>query len=569
LGALLDYLRSLSTVPGEQANDAVLLDRFIAERDDAAFAQLYQRHGPLVWGVCRRVLGQGADAEDAFQATFLVLLRKAHAIGKRTSVRSWLYGVAYRVAARARAQRMRPPPTVVAAAAPDPGRSAQARELRAVLDDEVSRLPERLRLAIVCCYFEGRTHDDAARLLGCSRGTIASHVARARHRLRDRLARRGLTLGAGALGMALAQEAERAAAAMPAIMLANTAVSARVAALAKGATRAMFMSKLITTSVCLVGLLLLAGILTAAALATPGDPTAQNKVQPQPERQAAAQAPAPDPLDAARKASIAAADLRSATGTAVFEQYVQEQGAKEPTLTTRAKVKVFFDQGKYLLRFTYETKRENTTYETRDGKVTKAKLVEWKPREFVILYDGKDAYSITFADAIRPAGCMMEIYPAMPVPEFPWKDVARLGLQMLDVDGVLKNLGRDAVTMAKLPAGVFRGTFHYKGAPVQCTFDVAAAADFNVTAVNVTNQGDATVVQKRTATWKKVAGRWYALELVDQFDNRHLSATGSLTRSVLRYDTFEPGATIDPKQFTLAALPIPERVYRLDRRPPP
>jgi RNA polymerase sigma factor (sigma-70 family) len=588
--AILDYLRSLSAVPAERASDADLLDRFIRERDEAAFALLFERHGPLVWGVCRRVLGWTPDAEDAFQATFFVLLRRAHAIGKRTSLRSWLYGVAYRVAARARANRVRRPPVVQVLPGTDVVDDAALREVRAVLDDEVSRLPERLRLAIVLCYFEGRTHDEAAQLLGCPRGTIASHVARARQRLHARLVRRGVTLTAGACAATLAHEAALAAANVPIIApwvagSSSGAVPAQVANLAQGATRAMLMTKLKMISLCSTVLLLIAGILTAAALATPGAQAPPAGAKPQLGINETAEGtpvqgapvlgtavlgtpvqgtPVQDPLDAARKASIEAGKIQSAAGTAIFEQYIQDRGAKELSLRTRAKVKVSFDQGKYLLRFAYETKLETTTYESADRKISETRLAE-----VVILYDGKDAYSITFADKISPAGCMMEIYPRLPVPEFPWKDPARLATQVFNLDDVLKNLDRDAVKMTKLTTGGYRGSYHFKNAPeVQCTFDVEPEVGLNVTTTKVSNRGNPTVVQSGTAKWKKIAGRWYVEQLIQEFDNRHLSERGYLQRSVLRYETFEPGAKVDAKQFTLEALPIPEKVYRIDRRSP-
>jgi RNA polymerase sigma factor (sigma-70 family) len=582
--AILDYLRSLSAVPAERASDADLLDRFIRERDEAAFALLFERHGPLVWGVCRRVLGWTPDAEDAFQATFFVLLRRAHAIGKRTSLRSWLYGVAYRVAARARANRVRRQRVVQVLPGADVVDDAASRELRAVLDDEVSRLPERLRLAIVLCYFEGRTHDEAAQLLGCPRGTIASHVARARQRLHARLVRRGVTLTAGACAATLAHEAALAAANVPIIAPwvagSSSAVPAQVANLAQGATRAMLMTKLKMISLCSTVLLLIAGILTAAALATPGAQAPPAGAKPQLGIKETAESapvlgtpvqgtPVQDPLDTARKASIEAGKIQSAAGTAIFELYIQDRGAKELSLRTRARVKVSFDQGKYLLRFAYETKLETTTYESADRKKSETRLAEWKPSEFVILYDGKDAYSITFADKISRAGCMMEIYPRLPVPEFPWKDPARLATQVFNLDDVLRSLDRDAVKMTKLTTGGYRGSYHFKNAPaVECTFDVEPEVGFNVTATKVTNRGNPTVVQSGTAKWKKIAGRWYVEQLIQEFDNRHLSERGYLQRSVLRYETFEPGAKVDAKQFTLEALPIPEKVYRIDRRSP-
>jgi RNA polymerase sigma factor (sigma-70 family) len=571
-GAVLDCIRSLAAAPGgSDGDDSALVDRVAADGDHAAFTLLFERHGPLVWAVCRRVLGQTPDAEDALQATFLVLLRRARAISKRTSVRSWLYGVAHRIAVRARAggRRRHLPSTV--SPVPDPSQDAALREVRAVLDEEVSRLPERLRIAIILCYFEGRTNDEAAGLLGCTRGTIASNLARARERLRSRLARRGVTLAAGAFAAMLSQEAGLAAPAVPSLAPpTGGATSPRVTDLAEGVIRTMYLSNLNVTGLCLAVLLAIASVLTAAFPASDDRvPQAGDNPKSNPRRPVGAPA-SDDPLESARKASMEAAMIQSAVGTAIFEQYFQERGEKEPTLSTRAKVCLSFDQGKYLLHFAFEKKLQKTLFDDSGAKKTTAKLVDWRPRDFVILYDGRDAYSITFADGISPAGCMMEIYSGLPVPEFPWKDPARLGTQVLNIDGLLKNVGRDAIKMAKLPDGGYRGVYHLpNGAKVRCEFDVVPDVGFNVTALKVFNEGDDTPVQSGAATWKKINGRWYVERLVDEFDNRHLNPNGRLVRSVLRYETFEPGAAVDAKQFSLESLPIPEKVYRLDRRTEP
>jgi RNA polymerase sigma factor (sigma-70 family) len=180
--------------------DGQLLGLFVSRHDDDAFEALLRRHGPMVLGVCRRILADPHEAEDAFQATFLVLVRKAASIAKQQSVGSWLYGVAYRIAvkAKARARRRRAEerqavnrPT---AAPPD---EVLWRDLRPVLDEEVNRLPEKYRAPVVLCYLEGRAYAEAARQLGCSKGTIALRLAGAQQRLRARLNRRGVALSVG------------------------------------------------------------------------------------------------------------------------------------------------------------------------------------------------------------------------------------------------------------------------------------------------------------------------------------------------------------------------------------
>src|SRR5262249_31655390 len=166
---------------------AQLLERFALQREDAAFTALVRRHGPLVLGVCRRILHNWHDAEDAFQATFLVLARKAGSITKQESVASWLYQVAYRTAVRARARTARRQEREQRAGTPEAdGTLAEVtgRELVAVLDEELYQLPQRYRAPLVLCYLQGRTRDQAARQLGWSLRALKHLLERARQRLR-------------------------------------------------------------------------------------------------------------------------------------------------------------------------------------------------------------------------------------------------------------------------------------------------------------------------------------------------------------------------------------------------
>lgn len=210
--SVLAYLRTLDVTGTGENSDAVLLERYITREDMAAFAELVHRHGPLVWAVCRRVLGHEAEAEDAFQATFLVFVRKARSIDKQENVRSWLYSVAVRVAARARGRVLR---RQIREQELRDGIGDKAvthdevlwRELRSVLDAEVNRLPAHERLPVILCYLEGKTYAEAASELGCPKGTVAARVARGRERLRHRLARRDVTLTVGLLSAVLTREA--------------------------------------------------------------------------------------------------------------------------------------------------------------------------------------------------------------------------------------------------------------------------------------------------------------------------------------------------------------------------
>jgi RNA polymerase sigma factor (sigma-70 family) len=195
-------------------SDEELLERFVAGRDqgaEAAFAAVVERHGAMVLGVCRRVLGNQHAAEDAFQATFLVLARKAAAIAHKKQLASWLYGVARRAAldARARSTRRQAREKRLDAMLPaEPTDHAFMSELRTILDEELARLPERHRAAIVLCELEGLSRREAALRLGVSEGTLSSRLARGKARLRERLTRRGLTVAAVTLTATLNQEAQ-------------------------------------------------------------------------------------------------------------------------------------------------------------------------------------------------------------------------------------------------------------------------------------------------------------------------------------------------------------------------
>lgn len=216
LGGVLRQLRKLVGVGTDVdvLSDAHLLDRFASARDEAAFAELVRRHGSMVLGVGRSVLNDAHAAEDVFQATFLVLARKAASIRKQDSVGNWLYGVAYRIARNARVsaarrrERERQAPSASAAAA---GEEAMSRELCPLFAEELNRLPEKYRAPLVLCYLEGKTNEEAAQELRWPSGTIKGRLARAREVLRGRLARRGVGLAATAVGVELAEVSASAA----------------------------------------------------------------------------------------------------------------------------------------------------------------------------------------------------------------------------------------------------------------------------------------------------------------------------------------------------------------------
>jgi RNA polymerase sigma factor (sigma-70 family) len=233
--------------------DAQLLDRFMENHDDTAFAGLVKRHGPLVWGVCRRVLDQH-DAEDAFQATFLVLFRKAASIRHAEKLPSWLHGVARQTALQLRRgitrRRVRERPITHV---PEPAMVEHDvwRDVRPLLDQELSRLPEKYRVVVLLCDLEGQTRKEVAQQLGLPEGTIGGRLARARALLTKRLARHGVVLSGAWAGLV---SMHAVSAAPPAAVLCSTfatgrmdrtgMISAKVAALAKGVLKTMFLTRL-------------------------------------------------------------------------------------------------------------------------------------------------------------------------------------------------------------------------------------------------------------------------------------------------------------------------------------
>src|SRR5579871_4806304 len=225
---LLESPRSCAPAPDETTmTDRQLLQDFVEHNEQAAFSLLVERHGPMVYGVCRRILGNHHDAEEAFQATFLILARKARSIVQRELLTKWLYQVAYHTALRAksvvvkRRTAERPLEHV-----PEPHASEHDSwpELKQVLDQELNRLPDKLRIPILLCDLEGKTGREAAAILNCPQGTVADRLTKARVTLAQRLTRRGFVLSAGSLAVLLSQEV--ASAAVPSALAATTVKAA-------------------------------------------------------------------------------------------------------------------------------------------------------------------------------------------------------------------------------------------------------------------------------------------------------------------------------------------------------
>jgi RNA polymerase sigma factor (sigma-70 family) len=255
----IEHLRRVVLLrDGGGLTDGQLMDEFVTHHEKAALAALVHRHGPMVWGVCWRVLRNNHDAEDAFQSTFLVFVRKAASVVPKEMIGNWLYGVAYQTALNARAivarRRQKERPVIDVPQQPP---EDKWNDLLPLLDQELSRLPDKYRAAIVLCDLEGKTRHEAAKQLGLPEGTVASQVARGRTLLAKRLARRGAEYSGGALAAVLSQNALTAS--VPAVVLSSTIkavtavtagqamaglFSAKVAALSDGVVKTMYLKQL-------------------------------------------------------------------------------------------------------------------------------------------------------------------------------------------------------------------------------------------------------------------------------------------------------------------------------------
>jgi RNA polymerase sigma factor (sigma-70 family) len=279
-------LRQLALREGDTLTDGVLLAAFVQRRDENALTALVHRHGGMVWGVCRRLLGDGHDAEDAFQATFLVLVRKAAGLRNPDRVACWLYGVARQTAVRMRALRARQGsrekqvPTLPERASPDPEPGS---DLAPILDEELSRLPDKYRAVLILCDLQEKPRGEVARQLGCPEGTVAGRLARARALLADRLTRRGVTTPPGSVVVMPAPPAL-----IPATVqvVLTGAPSATVVLLTQGVLNAMFLKPLkvglaivLSLALCSTGGLLVYS--SGQSPQPPGQPTPPPEKPPQ------------------------------------------------------------------------------------------------------------------------------------------------------------------------------------------------------------------------------------------------------------------------------------------------
>jgi RNA polymerase sigma factor (sigma-70 family) len=308
LHRVIGQLRREATALSRAAmTDAQLLHAFQAGADEAAFEALLRRHGPMVLSVCRRFLAEAHDAEDAFQATFIVLVRRAHAIAQPERLASWLYGVACRTARKSRGRLARQRCRERALTNMDQPTTFDREpgsEVAALLDDAMGRLPEKYRSALVLCELQGRSRQQAAQLLGLAEGTLSSRLARGRQMLARLLSRRGLALSGGALAAALAEA--RAGFGLPPTLLRSTvraALAARVALALIFAPTALLtegVHAMMTSAPCKIALAILVAVALLAAALSPWPGAAEQTAEAGP----AQDRPAPPAKEAPLKHSV-------------------------------------------------------------------------------------------------------------------------------------------------------------------------------------------------------------------------------------------------------------------------
>lgn len=394
---LIEYIRRIALEgDGASLSDGDQLRRFLDSGEGAAFAQLVRRHGPMVWGVCRRILHNHQDAEDVFQATFLVLLRKAASIQPRERIGNWLHGVALRTARKAmamaarRAERERHVSEM-----PEPLTAEQRPcwDLLPLLDQELSRLPDKYRAVIVLCDLEGRTRKEAAQHLRVPEGTVAGRLARARALLAKRLSRHGLGLIGASLPAILSQDVETAC--VPVLLVSRTisaatllaagqsaatgVISAQVASLTKGVLKLMLLTKLKTATVLLAVATAGAGVMTLGlAQSQSTSPVhAQEKMQQKsgPESHGPASAAMvqrligqfASPRFAEREA--AARELRRIGEPALAPLREAALGSKEPEFRRRAEETARGIADDAIERLLKEEAREDEIYSKKVAKI--------------------------------------------------------------------------------------------------------------------------------------------------------------------------------------------------------
>lgn len=282
--------------------------------------------------------------------------------------------------------------------------------------------------------------------------------------------------------------------------------------------------------------------------------------------------PAADVLEEARKASVAASEaLQSAQGSGTFTEHRRNLTDKDEMLWTEGSFKFSYQSGKYFIDITLKKLLRRTRYEDEMGQFTE-KIVDWSPDRVVLVYDGQAASVVTFTGRINPTGCRVEIFDSMrtatALASFPLRNPAKPWLEVLDVDAVLKNIERDAITVSTLDNGRTRIAFDIKNSKsAYAEFELDPQSGNNVISSRTFNRPELEPAVTRRLSWAQTESVWY----VRQFDAVHRYPPSSIpayrARTMVAFDSFAPNKLIDDTLFKIESLPIPPGTRTLDRRP--
>ena len=285
----------------------------------------------------------------------------------------------------------------------------------------------------------------------------------------------------------------------------------------------------------------------------------------------AADAPATEALEAARKASMAASEaLRSAQGNGTFTVHRRNLTDKDEELWTDGTFELSYDRGKHYLDLSFTKLLQRTRYTDANGQFTE-KVVDWSPDRVVIVHDGQTACLVTFSERIRPTGCRVETFDSIESAavsaSFPLRKPAQPWLEVLDVDALLKNIEADAITLSALENGRVRGTYDIKNSKqVYADFEVDPQSGYNVVATRTFNRPSLEPAATHRLSWAKADAVWYVKQYEASNTYRPKDDPPLLHRVVVAFGSFTPNKPIDEKVFKIESIPIPPRTRTLDRR---
>jgi RNA polymerase sigma factor (sigma-70 family) len=568
MSRVVGHLRRVALLQeADRLTDSQLLESFLIGQEDTAFEALVRRHGPMILGVCRRVLNDRHDAEDAFQATFLVLLRKAASIGKRELVANWLHGVAYRTALKARkatVRRRAKERQVEDMPQKQVAREDAIQDMLPLLDQELTRLPDKYRVPIILCDLEGKTRKAAAKQLAVPEKTLSTRLERARTMLAKRLSRHGPAPSGSAVAIAVSQN--MASASVPPSLVSSTvkigalvvagkigpaaAISAKVAALTDGVVKGMFLTKLKTMAAVLVvvgtvgsGSTLLSEQILNGQESQVGDAgCSQRTLKAVSSKPAARATEEKDLLKLVKEATRAASETSGKGEGTYVASWVQS-----PVATIKGRIITAFSKGHYRLQINHETRLRELDKTT-------------------IVYDGSNVFSAEFSPRIMPLEAQGEVFDpgpgGRPATCFFW-NVARLLSEVTDFDEVEKLIAPQKIAVQEKGKGLIECKYMLGNSTVIIT--ASSEAGYNITQCQVMVPGKDYPLQEQKLKWKKANGVWYIVSFLEEFRGSK-NGGGLLSRRHLNYDSFEPNVVVSPENFKIKAADLPDSARILDKR---